>query len=282
MNITALDHQKVLSMLPDRPNDSHKGTFGKILLLCGSRGFTGAAALAAMGALRSGAGLTYLAVPESIYEIEAVKLTEPVIFPVDDDNGTYSISGLPQIEDLLTGKDAVLVGPGIGRSDGATAVVRTVLESFSGPVVVDADGINVLSAHKDILRGRTSPTILTPHDGEFQRFGGNLTEDRIRSAAEMATQYSCVVLLKGCRTIITDGMRCYCNHTGNPGMATGGSGDVLSGIIVSLLGQGLPPLEAAACGAWLHGAAGDLCAKEIGQYGMLPSDMVNVLPRLMK
>lgn len=282
MNITVLDHQKVLSMLPDRPNDSHKGTFGKILLLCGSRGFTGAAALAAMGALRSGVGLTYLAVPESIYEIEAVKLTEPVIFPVDDDNGTYSISGLPQIEDLLTGKDAVLVGPGIGRSDGATAVVRTVLESFSGPVVVDADGINVLSAHKDILRGRTSPTILTPHDGEFQRFGGNLTEDRIRSAAEMATQYSCVVLLKGCRTIITDGMRCYCNHTGNPGMATGGSGDVLSGIIVSLLGQGLPPLEAAACGAWLHGAAGDLCAKEIGQYGMLPSDMVNVLPRLMK
>lgn len=282
MNITVLDHQKVLSMLPDRPNDSHKGTFGKILLLCGSRGFTGAAALAAMGALRSGAGLTYLAVPESIYEIEAVKLTEPVIFPVDDDNGTYSISGVPQIEDLLTGKDAVLVGPGIGRSDGATAVVRTVLESFSGPVVVDADGINVLSAHKDILRGRTSPTILTPHDGEFQRFGGNLTEDRIRSAAEMATQYSCVVLLKGCRTIITDGMRCYCNHTGNPGMATGGSGDVLSGIIVSLLGQGLPPLEAAACGAWLHGAAGDLCAKEIGQYGMLPSDMVNVLPRLMK
>ena len=282
MNITVLDHQKVLSMLPDRPNDSHKGTFGKILLLCGSRGFTGAAALAAMGALRSGAGLTYLAVPESIYEIEAVKLTEPVIFPVDDDNGTSSLSGLPQIEDLLTGKDAVLVGPGIGRSDGATAVVRTVLESFSGPVVVDADGINVLSAHKDILRGRTSPTILTPHDGEFQRFGGNLTEDRIRSAAEMATQYSCVVLLKGCRTIITDGMRCYCNHTGNPGMATGGSGDVLSGIIVSLLGQGLPPLEAAACGAWLHGAAGDLCAKEIGQYGMLPSDMVNVLPRLMK
>ena len=282
MNITVLDHQKVLSMLPDRPNDSHKGTFGKILLLCGSRGFTGAAALAAMGALRSGVGLTYLAVPESIYEIEAVKLTEPVIFPVDDDNGTYSISGLPQIEDLLTGKDAVLVGPGIGRSDGATAVVRTVLESFSGPVVVDADGINVLSAHKDILRGRTSPTILTAHDGEFQRFGGNLTEDRIRSAAEMATQYSCVVLLKGCRTIITDGMRCYCNHTGNPGMATGGSGDVLSGIIVSLLGQGLPPLEAAACGAWLHGAAGDLCAKEIGQYGMLPSDMVNVLPRLMK
>ena len=282
MDITVLDHQKVLSMLPDRPNDSHKGTFGKILLLCGSRGFTGAASLAAMGALRSGAGLVYLAVPESIYEIEAVKLTEPVIIPVDDYNGTYSISAAPQIERLLIGKDAVLVGPGIGQSDGTTAVVRTVLESFPGPVVVDADGINVLSAHKDILRGRTSPTILTPHDGEFQRFGGNLTENRIQSAAEMATKYSSIVLLKGYHTIITDGMRCYCNHTGNPGMATGGSGDVLSGIIASLLGQRLPPLEAAACGAWLHGAAGDICAKEIGQCGMLPSDMVNVLPRLMK
>ncbi len=282
MDITVLDHNKVLSMLPDRPNVSHKGTFGKILLLCGSRGFTGAAALAAMGALRSGAGLVYLAVPESIYEIEAVKLTEPVIFPVDDCNGTYSVNAVPQIKCLLEGKDAVLIGPGIGQSDGSSAVVRTVLESFSGPVVVDADGINVLNAHKDILRGRTSPTILTPHDGEFQRLGGNLAEDRIWSAAEMATQYTSIVLLKGYRTIITDGTRCYCNHTGNPGMAVGGSGDVLSGIIVSLLGQGLPPLEAAACGAWLHGAAGDICASEIGQYGMLPSDMLNVLPRLMK
>ena len=282
MDVAVLNHEKVLSMLPDRPNNSHKGTFGKILLLCGSRGFTGAAALAAMGALRSGAGLVYMAVPKSIYEIEAIKLTEPVIFPVDDDNGTYSLRAVPQIETLLQGKDTVLIGPGIGQSDGTAAVVRTVLRSFTGPVVVDADGINVLSGHKDILRGRTSPTILTPHDGEFRRFGGRLTEDRIQSAAEMALENACIVLLKGHRTIITDGVRCFCNPTGNPGMATGGSGDVLSGIIVSLLGQGLPPLEAAACGAWLHGAAGDICAEEIGQYGMLPSDIITVLPRLMK
>ena len=282
MDISVLDHEKVLSMLPDRPNDSHKGSFGKILLLCGSRGFTGAAAFAAMGALRSGAGLVYMAVPESIYEIEAVKLTEPVIFPVEDCNGTYAVSAASQIEKLLPGKDVVLIGPGIGQSDGAVSVVRTVLELHTGPVVVDADGINVLSAHKDILRGRTSPTILTPHDGEFRRFGGDLTDNRIRSAMEMAKQNSCIVLLKGHRTIITDGIRCFCNPTGNPGMATGGSGDVLSGIITSLLGQGLPPLEATACGAWLHGAAGDICAKEIGQYGMLPSDMITVLPRLMK
>ena len=282
MNMTVLDQNQVHSLLPDRPLDSHKGTFGKILLLCGSRGYTGAAALAAMGALRSGAGLVYLAVPESIYEIEAVKLTEPIILPVPDSNGTYSADAVPHILSLMEGKDAVLIGPGIGQSEGSSAAVRTVLETFNGPGGVDADGINVLRAHKNILRDRTSPPILTPHDGEFLRFGGTITNDRASSAAAFAAQYGVILLLKGYRTIITDGTRCYCNHTGNPGMATGGSGDVLAGIITSLLGQDLPPLEAAASGAWLHGAAGDICAAEIGQYGMLPSDMLNVLPRLMK
>ena len=136
--------------------------------------------------------------------------------------------------------------------------------------------------HKDILRGRTAPTILTPHDGEFVRFGGVLECDRIASAKQLARDLGVIVLLKGHRTVITDGDTVYLNTTGNPGMATGGSGDVLAGVIVSLLGQGISPLEAAACGAWLHGAAGDICEKEIGQYGMLPSDMVNVLPRLLK
>ena len=140
----------------------------------------------------------------------------------------------------------------------------------------------MIQEHKDILRGRTSPTILTPHVGEFLRFGGTLTQDRATSAAALACELGCIILLKGHHTIITDGTTCYCNPTGNPGMATGGSGDVLAGIITSLLGQGLPPLEAAACGAWLHGAAGDICAQEIGQYGMLPSDMIHVLPRLLK
>lgn len=282
MYISSLDHSGVLSLLPNRPSDGHKGSFGKILLLCGSRGYTGAAALAAMGALRSGAGLVYLAVPESIYAIEAVKLTEPVIFPFPDDNGVFSVNAVPQLLPLLEKMDAVLVGPGIGQGDGSRCVVQCVLENYKGPVVVDADGINVLKSHKDILRGRTCPTILTPHDGEFLRFGGKLCADRVASAAQMADDLNVILLLKGHRTVITDGRRCYVNQTGNPGMATGGSGDVLSGIIVSLLGQGLPPLEAAACAAWLHGAAGDICAEEIGQYGMLPTDMLNVLPRLMK
>ena len=277
-----LDHKKVLSILPDRDPWGHKGTFGKILLLCGSRGFTGAAYLAAMGACRSGAGLTFLGVPESIYAIEAVKLNETVVFPLPDRDGRLSREAIPEILSRLPQMDAVLIGCGLGQSEDTREIVKTVLDNAKCPVVLDADGINVLAAHKDILRGRAYPTILTPHDGEFSRLGGIPGEDRMASAAAMARDLGCILLLKGHRTCITDGVTGYVNHTGNPGMAVGGSGDVLAGIITALIGQGVPPLEAAACGAWLHGAAGDICAAEIGQYGMLPTDMVHVLPRLLK
>ena len=277
-----LDHQAVLSLLPDRDPWGHKGSFGKILLLCGSRGFTGAAYLAAMGALRTGAGLTFLGVPESIYAIEAVKLNEPVVFPLPDAGGKLSEEAISEILGRLHNMDAVLIGPGLGQSEGTYKVVKAVLENAQCPVVLDADGINVISGHKDILRGRKHPTILTPHDGEFARLGGTIGEDRMEAAKLLAQELGCIVLLKGHRTCITDGEVGYRNEIGNPGMAVGGSGDVLSGIIVSLLGQGIAPLEAAAVGAWLHGAAGDLCAEELGQYGMLPTDMLQKLPRLLK
>ena len=282
MDYQILNHDTVLSLLPDRDPWGHKGTFGKILLLCGSRGFTGAAYLAAMGALRSGAGLTFLGVPESIYAIEAVKLNEPVVFPLPDRDGKLSADAIPEILKRLPDMDAVLIGPGLGQSEGTFEVVKSVLENAACPVVLDADGINVMAAHKDILRGRRSPTILTPHDGEFARLGGCVGQDRMASAKARARDLGCIILLKGHRTCITDGESCYENHTGNPGMAVGGSGDVLAGIIVSLLGQHIAPLEAAAVGAWLHGTAGDLCAREMGQYGMLPTDMLKVLPRLLK
>ena len=282
MEYKILDHAQVLSCLPDRDPWAHKGCFGKILLICGSRGFTGAAALAARGALRSGAGLVYLGVPENIYAIEAAKLDEAVVFPLADEDGKLSKAAVGELIERLPKMDAVLVGPGLGQSPGVLAVVKAVLEHFRGPVVVDADGINVLSAHRDLLRGRSHPTIVTPHDMEFVRLGGVITEDRGESASRLALDLGCVVLLKGHETVITDGHDAYINRTGNPGMAVGGSGDVLSGMIVSLLGQGIPPLVASACAAWLHGAAGDLCAKQMGQYAMLPSDMVEALPRLLK
>ena len=282
MKIQELDRQSVLSILPERDPFGHKGSFGKVLLLCGSRGFTGAAYLSAMGALRSGAGLVYLGVPESIYAIEAVKLNEPVVFPLPDKEGKLSEEAVPEIRKRLPAMDAVLVGCGLGISEGTLAVVKAVLENAVCPVVLDADGINVLSGHMDILRGRQYPTILTPHDGEFRRVGGSVGDDRMASAGAFASEFDCVLLLKGHRTCITDGQTGYVNGTGNPGMAVGGSGDVLAGILTGLLGQGIEPLKAAACAAWLHGAAGDLCASELGQYAMLPTDMLSALPRLLK
>ncbi|HIR31410.1 MAG TPA: NAD(P)H-hydrate dehydratase [Candidatus Faecousia faecavium] len=282
MEIRRLDEKSIQALLPERDPWGHKGTFGKILLLCGSRGFTGAAYLAAMGALRSGAGLVFLGVPESIYAIEAVKLNEPVVFPLPEEDGKLSGQALAEISRRLPQMDAVLIGCGLGQSAGTFAVVKAVLETASCPVVVDADGINLLSGHRDILRRRQHATILTPHDGEFARMGGPVGKDRMESAAQLATDWNSFVLLKGHETCITDGQVGYINSTGNPGMAVGGSGDVLAGIITALLGQGIAPLEAAACGAWLHGAAGDLCAKELGQYGMLPTDMLLRLPRLLK
>ena len=282
MDIRILNHKAVLQILPDRDPCAHKGDFGQILLLCGSLGYTGAAAFAAMGALRSGAGLVYLGVPESIYTIEAVKLTEAIVFPLPDEDGKLSIKALLRILEMLPKMDAVLFGPGWGKSEGNFLIAKEILESFQKPVVVDADGINIIAKHMDIVRERNAPTILTPHSGEFSRMGGNLEIDRQTAAVKFAREQGCILLLKGHDTVITDGETVFVNPTGNPGMAVGGSGDVLSGMIVSLLGQGIAPLTAAACGAWLHGAAGDICEKEMGQYGMLPTDMVEALPRLMK
>ena len=203
------------------------------------------------------------------------------MLPLPGVDGKLSTEAVPQIMELLPKMDAVLIGCGLGQSQGTLDVLKAVLQAEL-PLVVDADGINLLSKHKYLLRGRTAPTILTPHDGEFIRLAGTLGEDRPMAAAELARKLRCIVVLKGHETLITDGEICYHNQTGNPGMAVGGSGDMLAGMVVSLLGQGLKPLEATAVAVWLHGAAGDVCAKELGQYGMLPTDMLNALPRLMK
>ena len=277
-----LTHDDVLNILPDRKADSHKGDYGKILLLCGSVGFTGAAALAAMGALRSGSGLVYLGVPECIYTIEAVKLTEAIVFPLPEEDGKLSAKAIPTIRKYLQTMDAVLIGCGLGISIGTMAVLDAVLREFSGPVVVDADGITMLATCPELLKERKGATILTPHEGEFRRLNIATEEERLTGAMIAARELGCIMLRKGHETVITDGDEYYINPTGNPGMAVGGSGDVLAGILVSLLGQGIEPLKAAACAAWLHGAAGDRCAQKLGQYGMLPSDMVAELPYLMK
>lgn len=282
MEYKSITQEDVFRLLPERDPETHKGDYGKILLVCGSKYYTGAPVFSAMGALRTGAGLVYLAVPESIFAIEAVLLAEPIIYPLPEEDGKLSSAALETVLKLVEGKDAILLGPGLGQSQGVREVVEGILETAKCPVVLDADGINVMTAHKDILRGRTSPTVLTPHAGEFQRFAFPIEDDPVGAATKLARELGATVVLKGHRTVTTDGETVYVNNTGNPGMATGGSGDVLAGIITSLIGQGLSPLEGAACGVWLHGAAGDKCAKKIGMYGMLPSDILIELPRLLK
>lgn len=273
----------ISAWLPRRPRNAHKGDFGRVLLLCGAVGYTGAPVLAATAAVRSGAGLVFTGVPQKVYPIIAGRLLEPMVFPLPDADGMLSEQAIPEILNRLKTCDACLIGCGLGRSEGVRRVVEAVLSEAVCPVVVDADGINALERHIDVLRGAACPVVLTPHDGEYARLMGQKpTEDRRKAAWKLHEATGATVLLKGHRTLICGDGGCYVNRCGNPGLATGGSGDVLAGILVSLLGQGLPPTQAAAAAAWLHGMSADICAEHLGEYGLLPSDLLHMLPRLLK
>jgi NAD(P)H-hydrate epimerase len=283
---TSVDAQLVRAWLPERPVDGHKGTFGKCYLLSGSVGYTGAPILASRAAMRSGTGLVFLGVPESIYTIAAVKSDEAMPSPLPaGEDGTLSEEALVPVLEKMAGCDAALLGPGLGRSDGVTRIIEQVMDTVQYPLVLDADGINAIAGHMDVLyRRRESPTIVTPHDGEFARMGGDLSDgDRVSAARRFSMTFGCLLVLKGHRTIISlpDG-EVFVNTTGNAGMAKGGSGDVLSGILVSLLAQGLHPVKAAVCAVWIHGRAGDLCKAELGERGMTPSDLIAHLPQVFK
>ena len=272
--------------LPRRPLDAHKGDFGRCASLGGSVGYTGAPVLAAQAAVRSGAGLVSVGVPTPIWAVAAAKLDEAMPYPLPaGKEGQLSLEAGEAIHARLAGCGVCLIGPGLGRGNGVAAVVRHLLSEIHIPVVLDADGINALEGHMDVLDARQGlHTILTPHDGEFARLGGDLSDgDRLGAARRFAMEHGCCLVLKGHRTITAfpDGAA-YVNTTGNPGMAKGGSGDVLAGVILALLGQGLPARQAVPVAVCLHGAAGDLCAREIGEYGMTPTDMVAALPRVFK
>ena len=279
-----MDESTVDSLLPRRDRNAHKGDFGRVLILAGSVGYTGAPCLAAEAALRTGAGLIFVGVPETVYPIVAQKLDEPMVFPLAcDEAGRLNTRAIPEIVRRLEGCDACLVGPGLGRSEAILDVVSAVLTHAKCPVILDADGINCLEGHIDVLGQAGCPVILTPHDGEFRRLGGDpAPEARYQSAKALSERWGVTVLLKGHRTLTVGGGTVWLNPNGNPGMATGGSGDVLAGIILSLLGQGLTSVDAAAVGAWLHGAVGDFCADAWGEYGMTPTDMIACLPEFLK
>ena len=269
-------------LLPQRDRWAHKGDFGRVLILSGSVGYTGAPKLAANAALHCGSGLIFVGVPEPVYPIVASGLTEPMVFPLPSRDGMLAEEAAEPVLERMRSCDACLLGPGLGQSESVRAFVFRILREANIPLVLDADGINALDGHIDVLRETACPVILTPHDGEFARLGGELSGDRLAVTQEMAKRVGQILLRKGHQTICCDAHRYYVNQTGNPGMATGGSGVGLGGVIVSLLGQKVEPFAAAAAGAWLHGAAGDICARELGEYGMTPSDLIPAISRLLK
>ena len=273
----------VKKILPQRNPWGHKGTFGKVYCLCGSVGFTGAPVFASRAAVRTGSGLVYLGVPTAAWQVVASKSDEAMPFPLPDQDGKLSLAAEGEIRKRISICDAALIGCGLGRSRESDQLVRRLLDTEK-PLVLDADGINALQHHIHSLSARRDRvTVLTPHEGEFARVGGNLSLGRERAASEFALQNGVYLVLKGHHTIVAapDG-RLAVNTTGNSGMAKGGSGDVLSGMILSLLGQGVTPFEACCAAVWLHGRAGDLAAMDKGERGMTPTDLLEQIPYAMK
>ena len=265
--------------LPPRDPWGHKGNFGKVLCLCGSVGYTGAPVFASRAAVRTGAGLVFLGVPQTVWPIAAGKSDEAMPFPLPEQEGKLALAAEAEILRRGEDCDAVLLGCGLGRSEESDALCRRLL-TLPKPLVLDADGINALQGHMDALECRCAQvTVLTPHEGEFLRVGGELSLGREEAARRFAAKHGVYLILKGHETIVAapDG-RMTINTTGNSGMAKGGSGDVLAGMVLALLGQGMEPLAACACAVWLHGRAGDLAAAEKGERGMTPSDLLERIP----
>ncbi|MDO4175691.1 MAG: NAD(P)H-hydrate dehydratase [Eubacteriales bacterium] len=279
--IQTIDWDYVKQQIPTRQPESDKNTYGRVLAICGSRDYIGAPYFAAQAAVRTGSGIVTLAVPACIYPILAGKLNEPTFLVLQEDaDGKLTADSLPD----LKRRAAILAGPGMGISEGVSQVIQTIIREAKCPVVIDADGINVLAGHIHVLEKAAYPVILTPHSREFSRICDIAqTGDATTDAAAFAQKHRCILLLKGHRTVIagTDGTVLRNIH-GNPGMSKGGSGDILAGIILSLLGQGVEPFAAAACGAYIHSCAGNLCANEIGEFGMTPTDMLSYIPRVLK
>ena len=274
---------RVRGILPRRDPAGHKGNFGKVLCVCGSVGYTGAPIFASRAAVRTGAGLVFLAVPKSVWPVAAVKSDEAMPFPLPETaDGKLSLLAEESIRQRASDCDAVLIGCGMGRDWQTDALVRNLL-SIEKPLVLDADGLNALGQSVELLQKRTAPTVLTPHEGEFLRLGGDLSRGREAAAAAFSQNYGVYLVLKGHHTLVAAPDGCMAvNGTGNSGMAKGGSGDVLAGMLLSLLGQDCEAYDACCAAVWLHGRAGDLAAADKGERGMTPTDLLEQIPYAMK
>ena len=268
----------------NRPDDSNKGTLGTLLCICGSYGMAGAAIMAGKAALRCGIGLLKIAVPKSIYPVCATNILESVYYPLEEtSNGVISSKNTDFLLEMCEKSSAVVIGCGLSVCDDTKNLVQSVITNCEKPLVIDADALNCICNKPEILKNLKAPAIITPHPGEMARLlhstPKTVNSNRENTAIDFAKKFGVVTVLKGAGTIIAapDG-EVYINHTGNSGMATGGSGDVLSGIIGSLLAQGAAPINAAAAGVFLHGTIGDLAAEKLGKISMLPTDMIDMIP----
>lgn len=274
--------------LPRRRHDGHKGTYGTVQVVAGSRGMAGAAVLTGRAALRSGAGLVRVACPTSVQDLVAAG--HPCYTTVgirQHTDGSFGDGAAEDLVELARAADVLALGPGLGQKTSVAGFVHKVVAGLPDlPLVLDADGLNALSPFKERFPDRAEPLILTPHPGEFARLLGvplkQVVENRAALAVEFAARTGVVLLLKGANTLVTDGRRLYRNTTGNPGMATGGSGDVLTGVIAALVGQGLPEFDAVALGAWVHGRAADLAAARLGQTALIATDLIEYLPAVFR
>jgi NAD(P)H-hydrate epimerase len=275
----------MLPRLAPRKPDAHKGDFGRALLIGGSRGMAGAIALAGRACLRGGAGLVKLAVPDCI--LSTVASFEPSYMTVPlacHPSGTIASAAYHDLGPLIAAATCLAIGPGLSRSAELTQLVRHLYSTAPQTVIIDADGLNALAESADGLSQPGGPRILTPHPGEFARLAKTppnskpSRSEQEAAALRLAIEHKIVILLKGHRTYITDGQREAFNETGNPGMATGGTGDVLTGIITALVCQGLAPFDAAVLGAHVHGLAGDLAAAKLGQVSLIATDLIDYLP----
>ncbi len=283
--IMALEEIQAVPILGPRPRDSHKGRFGHVLVIAGSRGMAGAAALCGAGALRSGAGLVRVAtaaeVQPTVASFEPSYMTYPL--PSDSAGCIDFAAAAPILKKLIEPATVIAVGPGLGQSPDSRKLLQFLIAESDKQLVIDADGLNALVGQTDLLSQAKQSIVLTPHPGEFARLSGlpieTVQSERIaRTAAFAALAESLVVVLKGSGSVVSDGKRYYVNTTGNPGMATGGTGDVLTGVIAALLAQRLPAFEAAQLGVFIHGVAGDIARDQNGETGLIAGDIIDALP----
>lgn len=287
ISVNIIEPDYIKSIIPVRESQTNKGDYGKLFIIAGSVGMTGAAVLTSQSALRTGSGLVTVGIPQSLNNIIEAKLTEVMSYPLKDEGGILSLECMDSLLSKINSSDVIAFGPGLSNTNSIEKILLELIKKCKKTIVIDADGINVLAKNINVLKENECNIILTPHPGEMSRLTGldieYIQNNRIKTTIQFAKEYNTTILLKGAKTVIANPEgEVYINTTGNPGMATGGMGDVLTGIIASLCGQGLDNFQAAVSGAFIHGYAGDIASEEKGMHGLTAVDTIDNIPKVLK